>query len=375
MMSDKDMEKIVWMWVTFLGRPANRIAELLFQEFGSLQAAWEAAGRKELPEGILAHGSLAEKLTDPRARDCVMRSYEMIDRLGVSVTTVSQPDYPGPLLSIYSRPLVLYYFGRLPASLPEPLPLLAVVGSRNATAYGRSAAFRLCRSLAESGIGIVSGLARGIDGQAHNGALAANGYTIAVLGGGPDHIYPPEHRKLYEQVKQEGCVLSEYVPGTEPMRSHFPARNRIIAGLCQGTLVCEAKRSSGAMITVERTLEEGRDVYAVPGNIDCPNSEGCNQLIRSGAVCVTGYQDVLEGMGYSSCLERGRQTGWLCGLTGAEYAVAQAISQGIRQEESLFCTLEYPTAELQCALTMLEIKGFIRKGSTGEYDLFDERKT
>jgi DNA processing protein len=171
---------------------------------------------------------------------------------------------------------------------------VAIVGSRNATAYGRYTTDRLSRELALRGITIVSGMARGIDSSAHRGALAARGSTIAVLGSGLDVIYPLENKKLFDAISQNGAVISEYPPGTQPIPYHFPARNRIISGISYGVVVVEAGEKSGSLITASLAIEQGRDVFAIPGTIDSAHSRGTNSLIKHGAKLIDTIDDILE---------------------------------------------------------------------------------
>lgn len=197
-------------------------------------------------------------------------------------------DYPPLLRSIPDPPVLLY--GRGVRQFGEAL---AVVGSRSPSATGRKAAETLAGELAGQGLTIISGLARGIDAAAHRAALAARGATIAVLGCGIDRVYPPENTRLSEQIAASGTLLSEYLPGSDPHPGHFPGRNRIISGLSRGTLIVEAALGSGSLITAEFALEQGREVFAVPGSIDRPTSAGTNQLIKDGAHPVTEAADVL----------------------------------------------------------------------------------
>jgi DNA processing protein len=204
--------------------------------------------------------------------------------------------FPALLGAIHDPPLQLYARGVADVSLLE-LPSVAVVGARACSSYGRSAARSLARELAAAGLVVVSGMARGIDGEAHRGALDGGGRTVAVLGCGVDRDYPAAHAELARRICQAGLVVSEYEPGVEPAPWRFPARNRIIAGLCSATLVIEARERSGALITADFALEEGREVLAVPGEITSSLSAGTNALLRLGATPVTCAADVLEGFG------------------------------------------------------------------------------
>ena len=213
-------------------------------------------------------------------------------RLRLRVLTLQDADYPDRLRNIYDPPCVLYVRGHMPAMDEEVA--VAVVGTRDATPYGVQCADKIAGQLAAGGAVVVSGLARGIDSVAIRGALRSGGVTVGVLGCGVDVIYPPENRYLYEDVAAAGALISEYPPGTEAKGKHFPVRNRIISGLCAATLVVEAPKDSGALITADRAIEQSRDLYAVPGPIDAKESVGCNRLIRQGAGLVTCGWDILQ---------------------------------------------------------------------------------
>jgi len=214
---------------------------------------------------------------------------------GIKVTLLKEDDYPEELRHIYDPPPVLYWQG---SRLPGEGLKIALVGTRKATPYGLRVALQLACELAEAGVGVVSGLARGIDSAAHRGALKAGGLTWAVLGCGVDVVYPPENRQLYQEIKEKGAVISEFPPGTPPHPGHFPARNRIISGLCQGVVVVEAPSRSGALITADMALEQNRDVFAVPGPITSRASRGCLELIQQGAKMVTCTGDILSEYGF-----------------------------------------------------------------------------
>jgi DNA processing protein len=210
---------------------------------------------------------------------------------GRAFWTLGDPAYPPLLLHTADPPLALLAEGD-PALLARPL--IAIVGSRNASAQGLDNARAFAQALSEAGFGIVSGLAAGIDGAAHEGALAGAGGTLAVIGTGPDIDYPRRHAGLAAQIRRRGLILSEYLPGTPPLRANFPPRNRIIAGLARGTLVVEAALQSGSLITARLAAEAGREVFAVPGSIHSPQARGCHALIRQGAKLVETADDVLD---------------------------------------------------------------------------------
>ena len=215
----------------------------------------------------------------------------LIAEHGVRVLTSNDEEYPASLRAIADSPIVLYVKGRLPENLSLSL---AVVGSRGASLYGNSIAEQWSARLAEVGFTIVSGMARGIDTAAHTGALKAHGRTVAVLGCGFTHIYPPENKKLSDRIAVHGAIVSEFAMETLPMPYNFPRRNRIISGLSLGVVVVEAAAKSGALITADFALEQGREVYAVPGKVDSPTSKGVHGLIKQGAKLVSCVEDILE---------------------------------------------------------------------------------
>ena len=209
---------------------------------------------------------------------------------GVNFICLEDDNYPERLKNIYDPPPVLFYKGKEIFNIPA----VAIVGSRRASVYGRETAMKLARGLSRRGITIVSGMALGIDSAGHQGALSINAKTIAVLGSGVDYIYPPENNHLYYKIQNKGAILSEFPPNIKPIPAHFPRRNRIISGLSQGVIVVEAAQRSGSLITADFALEQGREVFAVPGNINRYQSKGANNLIKKGAVMVTSVDDILE---------------------------------------------------------------------------------
>ncbi len=211
--------------------------------------------------------------------------------LGLEILTGNSPAYPEALKHIYDPPPYLFVRGGLTEGDGVAV---AIVGSRRASAYGRRVAEELAAGLAEAGVSVVSGMARGIDGSAHRGALGAGGRTIGVLGCGLDVVYPPEHRQLYARVAAGGALITEYPPGTPPERYHFPERNRVISGLCRGVVVVEAGEDSGALLTVDFALDQGREVFAVPGSVYSRDSRGPHRLLRQGARLCESAADILE---------------------------------------------------------------------------------
>ena len=279
-----------WVWLTTVEGLTNHSRWLLLEHFHSPEEIYYAETEQiRLVAGMnSAQAALLEKKSLQRAEeilsDCAAKD--------VFVITVQDAAYPSRLREIYNAPLLLYGKGAMP--LFDDEAAVTVVGTRDRTPYGVQVAEELGYELAKQGAVVVSGLAKGIDAAAHRGALRAGGFTAAILGGGVDVVYPAENRRLYEDILATGVLLSEYPPGTRPEGWHFPERNRIMSGLSLATVVVEADRDSGALITARAALEQGRDVFAVPGPIHAPQSRGCNELIRDGAGLVTCGWDILQ---------------------------------------------------------------------------------
>ena len=279
-----------WVWLAECRGVSNQAVLALLRHFGSPEDVFYAdTGEILLTEGITREQA---KALEDHKLDKADKILADCQRLGLRILTIQDAEYPGRLQNIYDPPCLLYVKGRLPAI--DETAAVAVVGTRDCTPYGVACAEKLGYGLASGGAVVVSGLAKGIDAAASRGALRAGGVTVGVVGNGLDVHYPYESRYLYEDIAAAGVLLSEYPPGTEPAGNHFPARNRIISGLSLATLVVEAPERSGALITAETALEQGRDVFAVPGPIDAPASVGCNRLIRDGAGLVSDAWDILR---------------------------------------------------------------------------------
>ena len=261
-------------------------------------------GLEEEKLGRLLTPAQLKKLLTERRRTDIFQSYERLRREGIELYPASDPLYPRRLLPIPDRPEAIYVRGKLP---DESMPAVAVIGARVCSAYGAYLAERFAACLAAAGVCIISGLARGIDGIGQTAGLKSGGTVCAVLGCGPDTCYPPENRRLYEDVMRHGAVISEYPPGTPPRAGLFPQRNRIISGLADLVLVVEARQKSGTLITVDMALEQGKEVWAVPGRITDELSRGCNQLICQGASPALSPEALLEEL-KKLPLSRGRQS-------------------------------------------------------------------
>lgn len=279
-----------WLWLTNLPHLPNQARLALLQRFGDPEQIYYADTEQlALTEGLTREHLTALEDHSLAAADRILADCQ---RLNLRILTLQDAEYPGRLKNIYDPPCLLYAKGRMP--LFDEAAAVAVVGTRDCTPYGEMAAEKLGYGLASGGAMVVTGLAKGIDAAAARGALRAGGGIAAVVGNGLDIAYPYESRYLYEDVAAAGVLLSEYPPGTRPVGRNFPARNRILSGLCVATLVVEAPLKSGALITASTALDQGRDVFAVPGPIDAPASQGCNRLIRDGAGLVSDAWDILR---------------------------------------------------------------------------------
>ena len=381
-----------WLWLTELRGLKNQTRLALLRHFGTPEDVFYAdAGEILLTEGMTREQ--AAILEDHRL-DAADRILADCQRLDLRLLTIQDAEYPGRLKNIYDPPCLLYVKGRLPAFDEEVA--VAVVGTRDATPYGISCAEKLGYGLARGGAVVVSGLAKGIDAAATRGALRAGGVTVGVAANGLDVRYPWENRYLYEDVAAAGVLLSEYPPGTEPFKTNFPVRNRIISGLSLATLVVEAPERSGALITADTAVEQGRDVFAVPGPIDAPNSVGCNRLIREGAVLTADAWDLLqeyearfpdklrreearkepEKVGYEARQKEEprpvppslRLSDPAVSLTDDQIALLRALSdQEPIQVDDLIEQTGIPTRRVLSALTLLEIEQYVQQHSGKHY--------
>lgn len=260
----------------------------LLDHFGSAEDVWFADNQQIISSHILSE-SVCNNLIKHREKIDVHKVADEWIKKGIKIVTLTESEYPRMLRNIHNPPALLYCRG----SLPTCEDIISVVGSRRATSYGKNTAHMLGSELAGNGFWVASGGARGIDTAAHRGALE-KGNTIAVMGCGVDVVYPPENRKLFDAIAESGAIISEYPPGTLAKAAFFPARNRIISGLSRGTVIVEAALKSGALITADFAMEQGRDVFAVPGSIFSSLSKGTHHLIKQGAKLVECANDILE---------------------------------------------------------------------------------
>lgn len=266
----------------------------LQERFGSCERVWRAEGKELERSGLLSPGRLSGLLAARPREEQLLEEFAGLEKRGLGFSAWWEEGYPGRLLPFRDRPAGLFVRGTLPA---KDRFTAAIVGARSCTELGRQTAERLAFRLAEAGIQVISGLALGIDGAAHKGALEAGGKTFAVLGCGADQCYPRENYGLFKKMELQGGILAEFVPGTSPLPMNFPMRNRIISGLSDAVILVEAREKSGSLITADLALEQGKEVFAVPGRITDPLSRGCNRLIQNGAAVCLGPEDVLEAFG------------------------------------------------------------------------------
>lgn len=337
-----------------------RLTAALLQRFGSAAAVLRASA-EQLREVPHIGAKLAGDLRQAMRSVAVDEEMERIARHEVRLLALGTPEYPKSLAEISDSPNLLYLKGTLEE---RDAKAVAIVGSRQCTAYGRRVAERLSAGLAQKGYTIISGLARGIDGCAHRGALQAGGRTIAVLAGGLSRIYPPEHVELAREVWASGGLLTESAMAMQPMAAMFPARNRLISGLSRAVMVVEAAEQSGALITARHAAEQGRPVFAVPGPIDSVASAGSHRLLRDGAILIRSVDDVLEelegikGPKSGSAVEK---TPAPPGLTEVQQRIWNLLADQPRHVDELVRQLGAPVAEVTGALMMLEMKRALRR--------------
>lgn len=385
-----------WLWLASLRNIPGQVKLGLLNHFASPERIFfSESGEYFLVEGVTREVASALEKKSLKEADRILGDCE---RLGLRILTIRDAEYPDRLRNIYDPPILLYVKGRLP--LFDDEVAIAMVGPRKASDYALQAGEQIAYQLAAQGAVVVSGLAAGGDAAAHRGALRANGFTAAVIAGGHDIVYPRENRFLYEDIGVRGVILSEYPPGTHHDGKHFPVRNRIISGLSLGVVVTEAAERSGTLITASRALDQGRDVFAIPGQIGDPHCIGSNRLLRDGALVVTEARDVLchyasqyphklrarfvqeatrfgaagpegqdspvEKAGAREDCERALPVLDLSGdhgLTAEQVSVLRALNGRAMQVDDIIDETQIPTRQVLAALTVLEIEGFVTQHS------------
>jgi DNA processing protein len=365
MLTDRDE---LGAWLRLLATPGigNEAARKLLTAFGPPPTIW--AQNPSAWKTVVGTRTAQAMSAEPEGwRALCQTTWDWLqnDPEHRAIVTLGDADYPAPLLQTADPPCLLYAMGRTDQLQHlQPMRCLAIVGSRNPTPQGRLNAQAFASNLAQAGLTIVSGLALGVDGAAHEGALEASPAgqllaTIAVVGTGLDRVYPKQHLGLAHQIAQQGLLLSEYPLGSSPRAEHFPRRNRIISGLSQGTLVVEAALESGSLITARQALEQGREVFAIPGSIHSPQSKGCHSLIRQGAKLVESAQDVLEELRLPDPFAQVPLA--LDTPTSSETGLLALLGHDPVSLDTLQARSGLPTADLQAELLDLELAGQVER--------------
>jgi len=344
-------------WIGFnlvKGIGAVRFKALL-DYFGDARTAWQAS-----PQALQAAGlspKLVKNLLKIRSQVSLELVWERMQTQGINILTWEDENYPRRLKDIDQPPPVLYLRGDL---TPGDEWAVAIVGTRRITSYGRQVTEEVASTLARNGVTVVSGLARGVDAVAHQAALNAGGRTLAVLGNGVDRIYPPENRRLAEQIISQGALISDYPLGTPPAGTNFPPRNRIISGLALAVVVVEAGLDSGALITSTFAAEQGRDVFAVPGSILAHQSKGTNRLIQDGAHPLLDPQEILEVLNLTMVTEH-RSARLVLPTDSTEAQLLQILSSEPLHVDDIHAKTDMPIEKVSATLAMMELKGMVRQ--------------
>jgi len=340
--------------------------------FSTIELAWQASQSQLRAAGLEAR--VVQEIVDWRPRISLEAEMERLDRYGVAALTWKDTGYPARLKEIYDCPPLLYVRGQL---LPQDEWCLAVVGTRKPTLYGRQATQELASELARRGVTIVSGLARGVDAEAHRAALEVGGRTLAIFACGLDIVYPSEHARLAQEIMNHGALISDYPLGTRPKAEHFPRRNRIMSGLSLGTLVIEAGETSGALITARLALEQNREVFAVPGSILSPASLGTNRLIQDGAKLVRSYTDVLEELNLTARVQPQPEQLEMkepLPVDDTEAVLLKKLSAQPTHIDEVCRESGLPISVVSSTMALLEIKGLVRQVGAMNYVLSKEAR-
>lgn len=354
-----------WLGFSLVPEIGAKRLRLLLNWFGDLGTAWSATESQLIQAGM--EKIPVVNIISARQRFDLDAEIAKVERLGAWIVTLADAHYPSNLRKLPDTPPVLYVRGSLQA---EDERALSIVGTRKSSTYGRDAAHHFAKQLAEYGVTIVSGLAHGIDSTAHRGALDGKGRTIAVLGCGIDRIYPTGNQKLAQDIIQSGALISEFPIGVPPESRNFPRRNRVISGLSLGVLVVEAPEKSGAMITASMAAEQGREVFAVPGNIFSQSSGGTNRLIQDGAKLVMDVADILDEFNIvHNAVQTRAATEKIAPASGNEARVMEFLSADPIHVDDLVRMTSLPVATVSSTLTILELKGLARAVGYMQYCL------
>lgn len=350
-----------WLWLNNIKGIGYKKKSKLLKEFGSPLNIWnEIDGRLDRLEYLTDRDK--QNILYSRSEEKILSLVETLNQKQIKFYSIEHKRYPNILKNIFDPPFLLYVRGEL----LDEFHGIGVVGARKATEYGKTAAFQLSKELVEHKFTVISGMARGIDTYAHKGALKGKGNTIAVLGCGVDVCYPRENIEIMNRIIEQGAVISEFAVGAQPKAGHFPLRNRIISGLSEALVVIEAAERSGSLITADQALEQGRDVFAVPGSIYSVKSKGTNHLLKQGAKVLTSYEDIINE-GYIPCetgkelKQRTKQLQLRLDLDPQEQIVYDYLSMKPIHPDEICRGLDIPIHKINGILTILELKGMVRK--------------
>jgi len=363
---DSDILKY-WIALKSIEGIGNVTFPALVDKFGSLPAVFSASA-SDLKEIKGISSQIATAVANFKCWNKVKVELELIKKNNINIITYKDELYPRKLLNVYDRPPYIYVRG----SLNKDDINIAIVGSRAASTYGKYTTEKISRDLALKGVTVVSGMARGIDSAAHRGAITAHGRTIAILGSGLDIVYPPENKKLFADIIENGAVISEFSLGTPPRAVNFPVRNRIISGMSYGVVIVEAGEKSGSLITARLALEQGREVFAVPGSIDSAGSRGTNKLIKQGAKLIENTDDIIEEIlpqievgalskstPVSNNEDPDRKLSEVLNEVGKK--ILNSVSKKSVHIDDLISSTGLPSADILSELTTMELKGIIQQ--------------
>lgn len=358
------MNEYPWLALKSIPHVGNLTFRRLLDHFGSPERVLSATEQELASVKGVTSAAIASVLEhDPR--ETAEKECAAIKRAGVKIVTLHSPEYPILLFQIPDPPPFLYVRGELRGSEIS----IAIVGSRRASGYGLATTEKMARELALQGITVVSGMARGIDTAAHRGALDEGGRSIGVLGCGIDLIYPVENRALFAEMAKKGALVTEFPMGASPLAENFPRRNRIISGLSRGVLVVEASEGSGSLITAQCALEQGRDVYAIPGNIHSRNSRGTNSLIKQGAKLVERVEDILEDLPNRMRSKGAVSLSPAIAFSPQEAAVYSALSAAPLHIDDIVAKCALTVAEVSAILLRLELQGIITQNQGKHFQI------
>lgn len=343
-----------WVWLSSLPGIGSRKFNNLIKYFESAENVFNSTS-EELKRCRIINDDIVDVIINNRSIEKIDKYLKKVKDNGVNVYLSNQQEYPSNLKNIYDPPPILYSIGEL---RQEDSEAIAVVGSRKATDYGLKTAEKLANELVQYGLTVVSGMAMGIDAAAHRGAIKGGGRTIAVFACGVTNPHPRSNISLYKEIIKNGAVVSEYPLGIKPIPGNFPARNRIISGLSLGTLVVEANVKSGSLITADFALEQGRDVYAVPGNINTPNSMGTNNLIKNGAKLVNSIEDILFELPGDYLKKDGNTAQYE--LDNSEALIVAALLENGKSIDELAAATGMEINEILSNAAILELQGIIK---------------